>query len=130
MSYMHESGDATGLSEAVNDAGRDFLNYDPTGLPDARDVKNINVIIRNHEKAHPGEIALYVQQAKQAKKLANETTGFTGFHNTDKTRHRVLTMPTSLMRTIEEAYPLMFRNRQHLAWFKKTYPGFDTSGRS
>lgn len=128
MTYKKETGIAAGLDDANLMSGRDFLDYDPVGLPDAKDIQNIRTIIRNHEIAHPGEIAKFVQQAAADRKL-DAATGSHGYHTSDKSSRRVLTMPTSLMREIQEAYPLMFSNRAHLNWFRKTFWAFNPAAK-
>lgn len=99
-----------------------FTNYDPIGLPDTKDVENIKAMIRNHELAKPGEIGAFVREAKAIKDNNLNKFGSTA----DKSLRRVLTMPTGLLRMIEESYPLMFTNKKHLAWFVKNFPMFST----
>lgn len=112
------------LKAAMASQGRDFLDYDPMGLPDEKDLKNIKTIIRNHEKAHPGEMAGYVAQAKRERDTVDLDASF-GVMSSGSAR-RTLTMPTGLLRMIEEAYPLMFSNKQHIGWFKANFPQFTT----
>lgn len=129
MSYKESTGIADGLKDAIIAEHRDFINYDPVGLPDETDVKNIKTIIRNHDRVHPGEIAAYVAQARKDRE-AELNPWHKGYVNVDNSRRRVLTMPGSLLRQIEDAYPLMFLNRDHLAWFKKNFPLFNSSTRN
>lgn len=124
MTYKKTSGLAEGLLDAKLSAGRDFLDYDPVGLPDEKDIINIRNIIREHEIAHPGEIAKFVQQAS-TDRAADKATGSGGYTTADKSIRRVLTMPIGLMREIEEAYPLMFTNRKHLTWFRQKFWAFN-----
>lgn len=113
------------ILETVNGASQSFLDNDPMGLPDWTDVKNINTIIRNYDKVERGHIALCVAEAKQARETAADDFN----SSADKSKRRVLIMPSGLMRMIEESYPLMFRNRKHLGWFVKHYPKFSTAKR-
>lgn len=105
--------------------GRDFLDHDPVGLPDEKDITNIKTIMRNYEKARPSEIAAFIAQAKKDKELTDNDFGSTH----DKSKRRVLTMPIGLLRQIESAYPLMFKNRKHLQWFVTNFKGFNTHKR-
>lgn len=98
-----------------------------SGLPDDLDIENINVILRNYELARPGEIKLYVKLAKdEQKNLKNDTgSNASAFTESAKTQfRRAVTMPIGLFRQIEEAYPLMFSNKEHLHWFMRKYPQF------
>ncbi len=118
-----EHGELEGLHDAIADSGRDFLDYDPVGLPDDADYDNIRTIIRNYEKARPGEIKAFVKQAKNDRDIYDATFRTKAV---DEPRRPVLTLPVGLMRDIEEAYPIMFRNRKHLEWFKAHFPAFRT----
>lgn len=113
------------LLDALAVEGKQFLDHDPVGLPDEKDIANIKTILRNYERIRPGEIATYVRQAKLDKELANNDFG----SSQDGSKRRVLTMPIGLLRQIEAAYPLMFKNRKHLAWFVKNFSGFNTHKR-
>lgn len=100
------------------------------GLPDDLDVKNIETILRNYEIAKPGEIKMYVKLAKDEQtNLKNDFGSNHGsFQSTGKeTYRRSLTMPIGLYRQIEEAYPLMFTNKNHLHWFMKKFPMFNVA---
>lgn len=112
------------LKAAMAVQSKDFLDYDPMGLPDEKDIKNIKTIIRNHEKARPGEMAGYVAQAKKERDTVDLDASF-GAMKSGSAR-RTLTMPIGLLRMIEEAYPLMFSNKDHIAWFKANFPQFTT----
>jgi hypothetical protein len=120
--YKQESGANEGLHEAVLKSGRDFFNYDPVGLPDDEDERNVRAIVSNFHNAHPGVISFITAKARDEKEAHEATTLFQ--KKEDKPRRRTLSMPTPLLREIEEAYPLMFLNRKHLAWFKKHFPIF------
>lgn len=120
--YKTESGAGSGLGEALLESGRDFLDYDPVGLPDAEDERNVRAIVSNFHKAHPGVISLITAKARDEKEAHESATVFQ--KKEDKSRRRTLSMPTPLLREIEEAYPLMFVNRKHIAWFKQHFPIF------
>lgn len=108
------------LIASIASEGKDFLDYDPVGLPDEKDLANIKTIMRNHERVHPGEVAAYVAEAKKDKEMAI----FDRLHGQLKsgTMRRTLVLPGCLVRDIEESYPLMFKNRAHIGWFKKHFP--------
>jgi len=101
-----------------------------TGLPDDLDVENINVILRNYEIARPGEIKTYVKQAKEEQKNLKNESGSNASAYTESAKvqyRRALTMPIGLFRQIEEAYPLMFSNKNHLHWFMRKFPQFNVA---
>lgn len=125
MRYKEDANILEGLQDSISASSADYTDYDPIGLPDAKDIDNIKVIIRNHEKAHPGEIAGYVRHAREERQVEALTPG--AKLNEKVASHRVMTLPGALMREVEEAYPLMFRNREHLRWFRKQFPMFNTT---
>lgn len=120
--YKKQSGAAAGLEEALLESGRDFLDYDPVGLPDAEDERNVRAIVSNFHKAHPGVISFIAAKSRDEKAAHESVNPFED--KRDKSRVRTLSLPTPLLREIEEAYPLMFSNRKHIAWFKKHFPLF------
>jgi len=100
------------------------------GLPDDLDIKNIETIINNYNKAKPGEIAGYIKHAKAEQKDLKFETGSNSKAFTESGQiqyRRALTMPIGLLRQIEEAYPLMFTNKKHLHWFMKKFPMFNVA---
>lgn len=123
-SWQRESGNlqADQLREAIAGSGKDFVEYDPVGLPDDVDRQNIVNIIRNFERAQPGVISAFAAQARRERD--EQPVTFLRPDMKNEVRRRVLTMPTGLLRQIEESYPLMFRNKKHLAWFKANFPIF------
>lgn len=101
---------------------------DPIGLPDDKDVENINTLIKTYETANPGVIAGYVANAK-AQRDANFNDFGESRDKNSQLRH-TMTIPGELIILIERAYPLMFANKKHIAWFKKHYPMFVTTKRT
>lgn len=122
--FMKKNESIEGLEGAITGAGKDFIDYDPIGLPDAQDIENIKRMIRNFNAACPGVIQAFVKDAKRQREEAGATHPL--LTKKDEIRRPVLTMPIPLFRDVEEAYPLMFRNKSHLAWFKKHFPMFRT----
>lgn len=98
-----------------------------SGLPDDLDIENINVILRNYELARPGEIKAYVDVVKEEQKNLKNDSGSNANAFTESAKvqfRRAVTMPIGLFRQIEESYPLMFSNKEHLHWFMRKYPQF------
>lgn len=128
MTYTKKT-EVDGLKEAIDSSSRQYIDYDPIGLPDQTDIENINTIMRNHEKARPGEIAAFVAQAKKDRGDYDVSASGIITGSRDKSGRKTMTMPIALMRMIEESYPLMFLNKEHLAWFKKHFPMFLTGAK-
>lgn len=102
-----------------------WIQDDPIGLPDKGDFENIQTIMRNYEKKHPGEIA-YLAKATEAKKEA-AFNDFSSVKDKNMNMRHVFSMPIELLKTIELSYPLMFANKKHMAWFRKNFPMFSAS---
>lgn len=98
------------------------------GLPDDKDVTNIERCLKQYEAARPGEIKIFVARAKREQEQLNNDLGMN--HNSYRSSgkasfRRALTMPIGLYRMIDEAYPLMFNNPDHLHWFMRKFPQFN-----
>lgn len=120
-------GPNSGEKEVFTPALQTSKSAKAVGLPDDTDIKNINTIIRNYEIARPGEIKVFVKLAKdEQQNLKNDFgSNHKSFTETGKIRYRRgITMPIGLLRQIEESYPLMFSNKDHLHWFMRKYPMF------
>jgi hypothetical protein len=125
MAYQKHNEELADFSGFVADnSTKEFLDFDPIGLPDEKDVLNIKRMMRNHERVRPGEIAMIIEEARLDRQEDFESR--MSFVKKEQPVRRALTLPQALMRTIEEAYPIMFKNRKHLAWFKKNFPQFVT----
>lgn len=101
-----------------------------SGLPDDLDIANIEVILRNYELARPGEIDRYAKAAHaEGLNLKNEMgSNASAYTQSAKVQYRrALSMPIGLMRIIEESYPLMFTNKEHLRWFMRKFPYFNVA---
>jgi len=94
---------------------------DIIGMPDEWDRKNLRALILNYEKEFPGKIAAAIKQARE--QVALDNTKFAVASNESNMRH-VLELPADLAHRIEQAYPTMFRDKQHLAWFIKNFKAF------
>lgn len=85
---------------------------DAVGMPDEWDRQNIQTIINNYHHKHPQDIPRAIKQGREAPdtEKGNSVMG----------KH-VLELPAGLYATIEKAYPTMFHDKDHLAWFKKNF---------
>lgn len=93
---------------------------DAIGMPDATDKAYITKLILRYEKRYPGLIKSAVDQAKE------EThTKINEFAIIDKhsSRRYLFELPEELIANIEKAYPTMFREKKHFAWFCKNFKG-------
>lgn len=94
---------------------------DIVGLPDDWDKKNITNLIRNFETAFPGAIKENQIAAKaEYEKTRAASNKYGELIKSSGTRH-IMTLPNALVREIEEAYPLMFRDKNHFEWFVKNF---------
>lgn len=97
------------------------------GLPDDKDVENILRAIKQYEIARPGELKLFMAQAKKEQAQLDNDFGSNAAAHTETAKRqfrRALTMPIGLYRMIDEAYPLMFNDKKHLHWFMRKFPKF------
>lgn len=92
---------------------------DLIGLPDAQDKTNIRNILKNYDAANPGQIKATIIEAR--KEVQDNQLGIYGVSNKSAQGRRVLELPEGLLRTIEEAYPLMFADKKQLAWFCRNF---------
>lgn len=90
------------------------LMGDVVGMPDEWDRKNIQTIINNYHAKNPKDIPRAIVQGRDAPdaQYGKKNSSF-GIHRME--------LPAPLHKTIEEAYPLMFRDKNQFAWFKKNF---------
>lgn len=97
---------------------------DAIGMPTDWDKQNIQQMIRNYNRRHPGILAHTIKEAKQDMQMQS-----TVFHNVarfgevDKQAHRrhMFELPEELVHIIEKGYPTMFRSKKHFAWFCENF---------
>jgi len=94
---------------------------DVVGLPDDQDKQNILIIIKNYEKKHPGKVAHAISSARNDAKLEGGDLAKYGVANKASQNRLIFELPEDLVKKIEEAYPLMFRERPHFQWFVKHF---------
>lgn len=93
---------------------------DVVGMPDEKDRENIVAIIKKYDKHFKGEIeAVY----RDAKKNATDHRYVSKFESKEGRKRLSISLPTALMREIEEAYPAMFTSPKHFAWFERNFRG-------
>ena len=103
------------------------------GMPDQWDKKNIQAIINNFKRRKfvvegqviTGKIFIDLEVA-DAKRMHQSEDGFNPYNIKAKgTESRaVMAMPIELDKIIKEAYPTMFRDKNHFSWFIKNFPEF------
>lgn len=87
------------------------------GMPDDWDKRNIQNLIKNYHRKYPSNIPTAI---KHGRELSGYDTRAKLKDNVVLGRH-VLELPADLANEIELAYPTMFRDKDHLAWFKKNF---------
>ena len=112
---------------------------DTIGMPDDEDYKNISTIIRNFEHKYfniegfkiTGEefIKMCVDESKMAHGLDGKNAKLNPYGvKTDKARVN-MSLPIPLEQIISQAYPTMFRDKNHHKWFFEHFPQFRVSER-
>lgn len=106
-------------------AGGNKSMADAVGMPDEKDKAFLRRLIRRYDRNHPGLLAYTIQQARQDQ-FENSTT----FKNISKyglvdqvsSRRHIFEFPESLIATIEQYYPTIFRDKKHFGWFVHNFP--------
>lgn len=106
--------------------GKKELGKDITDMPDAWDVKNIQTLIDTYEKAYPGRLGRMAQDYKVELALSGRSKDY-GLISKDSDMRTAFWLPEDLQQVIEAAYPSLWTNKRHLAWFVKNFPIFRTA---
>lgn len=119
--------------QATPDSWKDIV-----GMPDDEDKRNITALIdtfmeNTFEINLPDGrvlswtglrwIAFVTEQARDENHAIHGANTFNIKSEASHMRH-VLTMPPPLQQKIKEAYPTMFRDPDHFAWFIKNFKAF------
>lgn len=86
------------------------------GLPDAEDKQRIENWLLKYDKKHPGEIKFHRDAARE--RIDDKDYGVL---DKASSRRYLFELPTEFGTWMEQAYPLMFKDRKHLAWFCKNF---------
>lgn len=92
---------------------------DVVGLPDKQDKENILIIIKNYEKKNPGKLVHTIESARA--EMRENGKGEFGLVGKEASRRLIFELPQGLVTKIEEAYPLMFRDKDHFRWFVQNF---------
>lgn len=114
-------GYLTDISKAASKAGNVKTLGDVVGLPDKEDKEMIRKFLVQYEKKHPGEIQFHRDAARARLEEAGKSTEFAVIDKTSNRRY-VFELPTGIGQWLERSYPLMFRDKQHFAWFCNNFP--------
>src|SRR3954469_22828195 len=91
------------------------------GLPDEEDKQRIRRYLLKYEREHPGEIAFHINMAKEHFRAAGGAKQKYGLVNKSAAGRTLFELPNEVGRWLEAAYPLMFRSKEHTAWFAKHF---------
>lgn len=91
---------------------------DVIGLPDEVDKRRIQRYLLKYEKAHPGEIQFHRDAARE--RLSEENKKFAVIDKTSQRRY-LFELPEEIGIWLGQAFPLMFKSREHTAWFCKNF---------
>lgn len=114
-------GYLTDISKAADKAGNIKTLGDVVGLPDKEDKEMIRKFLVQYEKKHPGEIQFHRDAAKHHIVASGKDSKF-GVIEKHAGRRYMFELPTAVGQWLEKSYPLMFRDKQHFAWFCKNFP--------
>lgn len=95
---------------------------DVVGLPDEQDRQRIQRYLLRYEKAHPGEIQFHINMAREHFRAAGGDKQKFGVTNKQAHGRTLFELPNEVGQWLEAAYPLMFRSKEHTAWFAKNFP--------
>lgn len=91
------------------------------GLPDEEDKERIRRYLLRYEKDHPGEIGFHIGMAKEHFKEAGGDKQKYGLVNKQASGRTLFELPNEVGQWLEQAFPLMFRDKKHTAWFAKNF---------
>lgn len=94
---------------------------DVVGLPDAQDKERIRRYLARYEKAHPGEIMFHITMAREHFRAAGGDKQKFGLVNKQASGRTLFELPNEVGQWMEQAYPLMFRDKKHTAWFARNF---------
>jgi hypothetical protein len=95
---------------------------DAVGLPDQQDKERIQRYLARYDKAHPGEIQFHISMAREHFRAAGGAKQKYGLVNKAASGRTLFELPNEVGQWLEAAYPLMFRSKEHTAWFAKNFP--------
>jgi hypothetical protein len=93
---------------------------DVVGLPDDEDKARIQRYLIRYEQAHPGELKAIRNLARAHFQVGGDKQKF-GVVNKEAHGRTLFELPEDLGRWLEQAYPLMFRDKKHTAWFAQNF---------
>lgn len=95
-----------------------------SGQPDDTDINNINFILAQYEKAHPGRLRRMHKDFTVSKALKERLPKpiVKGISSDEMTM--AFWMPQDLQEVFEKYFPTLWTNKQHLEWFLRHYPVF------
>jgi hypothetical protein len=108
------------VSKAADKAGNVKTLGSAIGLPDNGDKEIIRKFLVQYEKAHPGEIKFHRDAARARIVESGKSTEF-AIVDKDSNRRYMFELPVGVGQFLEKSYPLMFRDKQHFAWFCKNF---------
>ncbi len=89
---------------------------DAVGMPDEQDRQQIQKLIDDFEKKHPGEIKFHRDAASDhLKQLRTDVVG------KKSGRRYALEIPEPLYIKMEQYIPTLFRSKKHFTWLRKNF---------
>lgn len=91
---------------------------DAVGMPDEEDRQQVQKIIDDFEKKHPGEIKLHRDEAIEHLKEIKATNGVL---DKKSGRRYALEIPEPLFYSLEIYIPTLFRSQKHFKWLRRNF---------
>jgi hypothetical protein len=91
---------------------------DAIGMPDEADRKQVEKIINEFEKAHPGHIKLARDEAREHLRNLGVKNGVV---DKKSARRYALEIPEPLYYALEKYIPTLFRSKKHFGWLRKNF---------
>lgn len=89
------------------------------GIPDQTDVDGLRILFETYDKATAGQLYRMMKQNEVERKLKSVPDEPVA---TAKTLS--FFMPQDLQEVVEEYWPTIWSNKEHLRWFLTYFPGF------
>lgn len=118
LSVLSDSDDA-----ALRKLGKKKRALAVMGKPDQSDIDNLNELFRLYEKFNPGKLRRMSQAYQVEKSLKDTHKPYIRGISSDELQMSMW-MPSDLLEFMEEYFPTVFSNKEHLAWFLKHYEIF------
>lgn len=92
------------------------------GKPDQSDIDNLNRLFHFYNKYNPGKLQKMQDNYRTQQALKEYTPKPKGVKSSDMTM--AFWMPQDLQQVVEQYFPTIWTNKEHLEWFLDHFPFF------